>query len=202
MTALDSSLIILMAEISLLIIVFAISYLWVSKRKQNKELHAIHQFINQVEQDVTLNNKPLERLLSDTCGLTPQETDNTLKDINASERALLHNVLQLFLQRELSLLKDIDQSISQLSEPYCKLISTLSIKRRNPNTQDTHNLEQTNQQLKQQLDTALHTIDEITAEYSRVFSGNQTALELENSSKKMLQIFYDAERSIKQNLQP
>lgn len=202
MTVLDSSLIILMAEISLLIIVFAISFLLASKRKQNKELHAIHQFINQVEQDVTLNNKPLERLLSDTCGLTPQETDNTLKDINASERALLHNVLQLFLQRELSLLKDIDQSISQLSEPYCKLINTLSIKRRNPNTQDTHNLEQTHQQLKQQLDTALHTIDEITAEYSRVFSGNQTALELENSSKKMLQIFYDAERSIKQNLQP
>jgi hypothetical protein len=196
-----------MAEISLLIIAFAISFLWLSKRKRNKELHAIHQFIDQVEQDVTLNNKPLERLLSDACGLTPQETDNALKDINASERAVLHNVLQLFLQRELSLLKDIDQSISQLSEPYCKLINALSIKRRNPNTQDTHNPEQTNpeqtnQQLKQQLDTALHTIEEITAEYSRVFSGNQTALELENSSKKMLQIFYDAERSIKQNSQP
>ena len=202
MMALDSTLIILMAEISLLIIVFAISFLLASKRKQNTELQAIHQFIDQLEQDVTLNNKPLERLLSDSCGLTPQETDNALKDINASERALLHTVLQLFLQRELSLLKDIDQSIGQLSEPYCKLINSLSIKSRNPNTQDTHNLKQTNQQLKQQLDTALHTIDEITTEYSRVFSGNQTALELENSSKKMLQIFYEAERRIKQNVQP
>lgn len=200
MMALDSTLTILMLEISVFLIIFAISFLFISKRKKNKELNAIHSFIDQLEKETEINNKPLERLLSDTCGLDPQEADATLKNINATERALLQNVLQLFLQREISLLKEIEQSISQLSEPYCQLISSLSSKPRNPSTQDAQDLKQANQQLQQQLDTALRTIEEITAEYSRVFSGNQTALELENSSKKMLKTFYDVERSIKQNL--
>jgi hypothetical protein len=47
----------------------------------------------------------------------------------------------------------------------------------------------------------MQTIDDITGEYTRVFSGNQSALELENSSKKMLQIFHDAEHCIRTNLE-
>lgn len=197
MMALDSTLIILMLEISVIIILLAVSFLFIAKRKRNKELSAIHNFIDQLEQEFSFNNKPLERLLSDTCGLGPQETETTLKNINASERAVLQNVIQLFLQREISLLKEIDRSISQLSEPYCQLLETLSAAPPATAPKDTQDLMRTNQQLKQQLDTALRTIDEITAEYTRVFSGNQTELELENSSKKMLQIFHDAEHSIK-----
>lgn len=202
MMALDSTLIIIMLEILVLLIVLVISLLFISKRKRSKELNAIHSFIDELEKEITVNNKPLERLLSDSCGLDPQEAEATLKNINASERALLQNVIQLFLQREMSLLKKIDQSISQLSEPYHQLINTLSTHRPTANHTDTQDLQRANLQLKQQLDTALRTIDEVTAEYTRVFNGNQTEMELENSSKKMLQIFYDAERSIKQQLHP
>lgn len=197
MMALDSTLIILMLEILVLLIILAISFLFISKRKRSKELNAIHSFIDELEKEITVSNKPLERLLSDSCGLDPQEAESTLKNINASERALLQNVIQLFLQREMSLLKKIDQSISQLSEPYCQLLEIMSAAPPATAPKDTQDLMRTNQRLKQQLNTALRTIDEITAEYTRVFSGNQTELELENSSKKMLQIFHDAEHSIK-----
>lgn len=202
MMTLDSTLIIFMLEISVLLIVLAISFLLISKRKRNKELNAIHSFIDQLAQEMVVSNKPLERLLSDTCRLAPQEAETILQNINASERALLQKVIQLFLQREMSLLKEIDQSISQLSAPYCQLLETISTHPPATTPKDIQDLMRTNQNLQHELNTALRTIDEITAEYTRVFSGNQTALELENSSKKMLQIFYDVERSIKQQLPP
>nr|WP_305909126.1 hypothetical protein [Methylomarinum sp. Ch1-1]MDP4522014.1 hypothetical protein [Methylomarinum sp. Ch1-1] len=46
----------------------------------------------------------------------------------------------------------------------------------------------------------MKTMDEISAEYTRVFSGKQSELELENSSKKMLRIFQEAENTIRSSV--
>jgi hypothetical protein len=98
----------------------------------------------------------------------------------------------------MALLNQIDKRISNLSLPYCDLLTNLHTSTTLPQVSSNpkQGLERINQQLVQQLDTAMQTIDEITAEYTRVFSGNQTALELENSRKKMLQIFQDTEYNI------
>ncbi len=211
MKTLDTTLMILMAEVSILLVVIAIALFCISRSRRNKEIDTIHQFIDQLEEQVASKNKPLDQLLTGVCGLDRDTVDNTLKQINGAERALLQNVIQLLLQRELSLLYEIDKNLSRLSEPYCLLLGNKvagvdpagqagSTEKAAPTGKADANLAQVNEQLVRQLDTALKTIDEISAEYARVFSGNQTALELENSSKKMLQIFQMAEINIKQSM--
>jgi hypothetical protein len=140
----------------------------------------------------------LDRLLSDKCGLDRPTVNRALQEITDSEKALLQIIIKLFLQREIGLLTEIDEKISNLSEPYCQLLIKMSHGSSNSSTSISNDqgLEFINQQLVRQLNTAMQTIDDITAEYTRVFSGNQTGLELENSRKKMMQIFQDTEHKI------
>jgi predicted transcriptional regulator len=98
----------------------------------------------------------------------------------------------------MGLLGEIDKNIGRLSEPYCQILGEMATHHTVAAESSDDDLKKINEQLVRQLDVALQTIDEITAEYTRAFSGNQTALELENSSKKMQQIFQSAERNIRQ----
>lgn len=206
MMALDSAVVILMGEALAVLLVVAVVLFFLARRKRSQEIGAIDSFISELDEQASIKNQPLDHLLSKTCGFDPKTVQETLQEVSASERALMQCVIQLFLERKMDLLNEIDQSIGNLSEPYCKLLANKSSGESGsrPATDDSqaannlHALERINQQLVRQLDTAMQTIDEITAEYTRVFSGNQTELELENSSKKMLQIFQDAIRDLKQ----
>lgn len=200
MMALDSALVILMAELLAALIILALALFFIARNKRNNEMKAIDSFINQLDEQASFKNQPLDHLLTQTCGLDKKTVQATLQEVSDSERALMQKVIQLFLKREMALLNEIDQAIGNLSEPYCRLLenmTTSSDKAAAP-VGNTQALERINQQLVRQLDTAMQTIDEITSEYTRVFSGNQTELELENSSKKMLQIFQDSIRNLKQ----
>jgi len=70
----------------------------------------------------------------------------------------------------------------------------------NADNNRTNGLERINQQLQQQLTIANKTIEEISHEYSQVFGGTQTALALDNSSKKVLTAFQAAEQAVKQSI--
>lgn len=201
MNIFDTSLMILMAEVSILLITLAIAAFFISRSKRNKEINTINQFIDQLEEQAEFKNKSLDQLLSIACGFDRKTVDATLTQVNDSERALLQSVIQLLLQRELGILDEIDKNIGLLSEPYCQLLNNISTDHAAVADNADANLKRINEQLVRQLDAALQTIDEITAEYTRAFSGNQTALELENSSKKMQQIFQSAERNIKHAMQ-
>lgn len=197
MMTLDTALVIIMAEaLAVLILLFA-GLMFMSRKKRKQEMRAIDSFINKFNDQASFKNQPLSQLLSETCGLNDDAVEQTLKEVSDSERALMQIVIKLFLQREMSLLSQIEKRINSLSLPYFDLLTNLySAKASQPSNSPQQGLERINQQLVQQLDTAMQTIDEITAEYTRVFSGNQTALELENSRKKMLKIFQDTEHSI------
>lgn len=208
MMVFDSALMIFMAEALAVLIVSILGIWFFFRRKRSREFAAINQFIDQLDEAAELKNKPLSQLLNNGCGLSEAQIESVLLEITESERALFQRVIQLFLQREMTLLPEIDQSIGSLSEPYCRVIGNMASHHSqgggtSSNDDNSHAgaLERINQQLVRQLDTAMQTIDEITAEYTRVFSGQQSALELDNSRKKMLQIFQDAEQQIKQNLQ-
>ncbi|MCQ8103094.1 hypothetical protein NP590_03150 [Methylomonas sp. SURF-2] len=198
MMTLDAALVIILAEALGVLLLFCAGWLFFSRKKRNKEMRAIESFIGQYTDQNSFKNQPLHQLLSETCGLDQEMVEQTLKDVSDCERALMQHIIKLFLRREISLLHQIDKRINDLSTPYCELLTNMQA----TSTNSTHSsspaqgLERINQQLIQQLDTAMQTIDEITAEYTRVFSGNQTALELENSRKKMLKIFQDTERNI------
>ncbi|MCQ8127941.1 hypothetical protein [Methylomonas rivi] len=199
MMTVDTALVILLAEALGVLILLSAGLIFISRRKRKREMRAIDSFINQFNDQASFKNQPLHELLSDTCGLDQQTVEQTLKDVSDSERALMQIVIKLFLQREMSLLNQIDKRINDLSLPYCQLLTHLHTTEKGVSSHATppsQGLERINQQLVQQLDTAMQTIDEITAEYTRVFSGNQTALELENSRKKMLQIFQETEHNI------
>lgn len=203
MMAFDSALVVIMAEALAVLTLLAVALFFISRNKRNKEIRAIDSFISKLDEQAALKNLPLEKLLSDTCGLDRKAIDAALQEITESERALFQKVIQLFLEREMDLLGEIEQRIGNLSEPYCSLLTHMASgsTRTSAEGGNAVGLERVNQQLVRQLDTAMKTIDEITSEYTRVFSGNQTALELENSSKKMMQIFQDTERNIKQHVQ-
>lgn len=197
MMTLDTALVIIMAEALAVLILLLAGQIFMSRQKRKKEMQAIDSFIDKFNDQASFKNQPLHQLLSETCGLNDDTVEQTLKDVSESERALMQIVIKLFLQREMSLLHQIEKRIDNLSLPYFDLLTNLhSATASQPAVDPKQGLERINQQLVQQLDTAMQTIDEITAEYTRVFSGNQTALELENSRKKMLKIFQDTEHSI------
>lgn len=198
MMALDSAMVIIMAEVLLTMVVLAGVLFYVSRKKRARELKEINSFLNLMEEQALLKNQPLDKLLRETCGFDTLVVRDTLKNVSQSERELMQKIIQLFLQREMALLNEIDRSIGNLSEHYCQLLNHLAAMPRADADGNAQALERINQQLVRQLDTAMQTIDEITGEYTRVFAGNQSGLELENSSKKMLQIFQDSIRNIKQ----
>lgn len=213
MMALDSALVILMAEALAVMVLLALAMFFWSRSKRGKELAEVDRFITQMADEVELKNRLLEEILVKNCGVDGKAAAVTLQEVGEAERALMQRVIQMFLQRDPALLSEIDQLIANLSDPYCKLMAggddvkagavsggSVASGTGEVGNKKVAGLEHINQQLVRQLDTAMQTIDEITSEYTRVFSGNQTALELENSCKKMQQVFLDAEQRIKANL--
>ncbi|MGZ4959147.1 MAG: hypothetical protein ACXV7J_07840 [Methylomonas sp.] len=209
MMTLDATLVILLVEALVAMILLCLAIFFISRGRRSKEMVEIEQFIGRLDEEEAVKAKLLESILIENCGIDRNTAAVTLKEVSDAERALLQRIIQLFLQRETALLGEIDQLIANLSDPYCKLlaagasspsVASTASGSETMSSNKAAGLERINQQLVRQLETAMKTIDEITAEYTRVFSGNQTALELENSSKKMQQIFYDIEHEIKANM--
>ena len=149
MMAVDSALIIIMAEALALLTLLGVALFFISRSKRNKEIKAIDSFISKLEEQALFKNLPLDKLLSDTCGIDRKTIDATLQEITDSERALFQKVIQLFLQRDMNLLSEIDQGIGDLSEPYCRLLAHMASGKTStsPEAGNSTGLERVNQQL-------------------------------------------------------
>lgn len=206
MMAIDSALTILLVEALVVMLVLAIALLLIARHRRSKEMAEIDQFIDQMEMQALIKSQRLEQFLGEDCGLDPDVIGNVAAAVSDTERVLFQQIIRLFLKRELALLNDIEQQVSHLVDPYHKILVNRdelpegTVLDEAAAVHKLVSVERVNQQLIRQLDTAMKTIDEISAEYTRVFSGNQTALELENSSKKMLKIFFEAEVDIRNRL--
>lgn len=206
MNPFDSVIVILAGEALAFLTLLVIALFFISRNKRGKEMAEIDHFITELEEQAIVKSRWLEQFLEESCGLATAEIEPLLREVNASERAVFEGVIRLFLKRELVLLSEIEQRIGRLTEPYQNLlanrgaIASVAAVQDSPQENQLAGMERINQQLVRQLDNAMKTIDEMSAEYTRVFSGNQTALELENSSKKMLQIFHDAERGVRESI--
>lgn len=205
MTPFDPVVVILAMEALAVFTLLGVVLFFVARNRRGREIAEIDRFISELEEQTFVKNRWLEQFLGENCSMSPADIESLLQEVNASERALFQDVIRLFLKRELALLNEIEQRIGELTEPYQNLLANhgggsaaAANGAQSPSQQA--GLERINQQLVRQLDTAMKTIDEMSAEYTRVFSGNQTALELENSSKKMLQIFHDAERGVRESV--
>ncbi|WP_347986680.1 hypothetical protein [Methylomonas sp. AM2-LC] len=210
MMELNSTMFILISEGFVTLLILVLLMFFTGRNRQAKEMTVIDKFVSHVKQESDVKQQTLESILLYECGIDSEKAATIIEQITTNESALLKHIILMFLQRNPNLLNEIDQLIVNLSDPYQKLLaeSHSGIGSSKPSSLPESasqlkiaGLERINLQLTKQLDTAMQTIDDITGEYTRVFSGNQSALELENSSKKMLQIFHDAEHQIRSNVE-
>ena len=184
------------------LILLLLGFLLFSRKKNLGEQTAANKLIDKLEDTENIKAKQLEGMISENCNIEPDVVKGLLNEISTSERILYQQMIQMFLNRDVELLNDMDQYIDNLSEPYCKIIRYSSD---NVEESDVLNvaedkierLMKETERLGEQLTVAMDTMDEISSEYTRVFSGTQTELELENSSKKMFAIFHNAEQQIR-----
>ncbi len=186
--------IIFMLEASIALLLMMLVWFLISKNNSKGDEVASNKVIDKLQGTEKLKAKKLAELISENCELEPEELNNLLAEIKANERNLYQQIIRIFLKRDVALLGRIDKHIDKFSEPYCKILSHASGGGgKEKELEDSLNkLTESNDRLAEQLTIAMNTMDEISDEYTRVFSGTQTELELENSSKKMFSIFQKA----------
>jgi len=184
---------------ALLLVIVAL-YLFSSHKNKGDQL-ASNKVIARLQDTGNLKAKKLTTLVATHVDIEPAELNEILADMKSSERELYKQIIQLYLKRDVEALANIDQQIDRFSEPYFKVLAHSVAAAVNSETieeqeKKNHLLMEQNEKLGEQLNLAMATIDEISAEYSKVFSGTQTELELKNSSKKMLGLFQQASQKI------
>ena len=202
MIELNSVFVVLMAEALAGLVLLVLVFLLFSRKKNSGEQTAANKLIDKLEDTENVKAKELGNMIAENCNIAPDVVKGLLDEISASERVLYQQMIQMFLKKDIKLLKDMDQYIDNISDPYCKIIrhSLANVDESGALEAAEEKIERLMQQterLGEQLTVAMNTMDEISAEYTRVFSGTQTELELENSSKNMFTIFHDAEQQIR-----
>ncbi len=187
-----------MLEASVVLFILILLIFLFSKNNRKKEYAASAKVIDQLQDTENIKAKKLASLFSTHCKLEQEVLNSLLTEIKSSERNLYQQIIKTFLTRDVKLLGKIEQQIDKISEPYCKVISHASSGKveDKESEEKLQRLTEENKRLAEQLTIAMNTMDEISAEYTRVFSGTQTELELENSSKKMFDIFQQASQKI------
>jgi len=202
MIELNSVFVVLMAEALAGLIFLLLGFFLFSKKQVLGEQTAANKLIDKLENTEDIKTKQIEDMITENCNIEPDVVKKLLNEISSSERVLYQQMIKMFLNRDVELLNEMDQYIDNISEPYCKIIRHSSSNVAESGAPEVvedkiEKLMQEIARLGKQLTISLNTMDDISSEYTRVFSGTQTELELENSSKKMISIFHDAEQQIK-----
>lgn len=197
---------ILLIEALVVLVLLTIIFLLVFRKKNIDRQVAVQGLIAKLKKNE--KKKALERseIITEQSDIDPEIVSEFISEISVKERELYKQIIQIFLNKDANKLKRIDQYFDGLAESYLSTVSYLSQNNEvesevspaellQATVATTDNEEQDN--LKEKLAVAINTMEEISAEYTRVFSGTQTELELENSSKKMFQIFRDANSQVK-----
>jgi len=184
-----------MLEASIVLVLLLLILYFVLKNNSKGDEAASSKVIDKLQDTEKLKSKKLAELISEHCELEQGDLDNLLAEVKKNERNLYQQIIRIFLKRDVDLLGKIDQHIDKFSEPYCKILSHASGgggEKEKELEEKLNKLAEENTRLAEQLTIAMNTMDEISDEYTRVFSGTQTELELSNSSKKMFSIFQKA----------
>lgn len=198
MIELDSLTVIFMLEASLALFVLIIVLFILRKNNRKEGFSVSAKVIDKLQDTENIKAKKLESLFSAHCDIEPITLNELLGEVKSSERALYRQIIRIYLNKDTGSLNKIDQHIENLAAPYCKAITHSSggSEKEKQHAEKLKQLFKENERLGEQLTIAMTTMDEISAEYTRVFSGTQTELELENSSKKMFDIFQQARKVI------
>nr|WP_305909127.1 hypothetical protein [Methylomarinum sp. Ch1-1]MDP4522015.1 hypothetical protein [Methylomarinum sp. Ch1-1] len=122
MIELDSAMIILMTEVLVGLLALAVVLLIMYGKRRSREHAAANELINRLEQAEISRGKKLGQLIRENCVIDNDKLKDILKEIGRCEQALYQQILQIFLKRDVAMLKEIDRYINKLAIPYCQVI--------------------------------------------------------------------------------
>ena len=198
MIELDSVVVVLMIEALVALLSLAFGYFLYTRTTKNNEHKAADKFVVKLKKNESERGKKIEDIILKNCDIEPDSLKKLLQEIITSERSLYQQIIQMFLNRDINLLVEMDEYVHNLSKPYCKALKDKSSHGTNHvalenEVQIAHEkidkLNDERSRLSDQLQMAMTTMDEISTEYTRMFNGTKNKSELEKSSTKMLQIY-------------
>lgn len=197
--------VVLLIEVLVVLVLLVCGFLLFSRNRSSSEQAAAYQFINEFEETENIKLIKIDEMVEQHCSMEADVIKKIQGEISQNERTLYQQVIQLFLNKDEKLLRKIDQTIANLSEPYQQLLNYSATNVAESEKLDVaeskiHKLTVASEYLDEQLRQAIKTMDKISAEYTRVFTGTQTVVELENSSQKMLKAFAECEQRIRASL--
>jgi hypothetical protein len=123
-----------------------------------------------------------------------------LEEIMAREKAIYRQAFEAFLNRDAARLAEIDAQVRELAEPYCRLIEQWREKL--PKYDPTRDLERIDElqaevlrtraeadHARAELALALESLEDVSAEYAKMFGSRKTADQLQASLGRVLGIF-------------
>lgn len=207
----DSLTFILISELSVgLLVAIIIVLVWTLRRK-NREQAAVQNFIEHLKETEDERIDALKQRLKSSTRASEEQLAQTLEEFSLQEKTLYKQIIEVFLHRNLDSVLSIDTRVKAITEPFCKLLSdskgvdesVLQDLRKarqllEEQTNRTKQLRFEANQLAEQLNSALETLDEVSSEYSKMFGESKNAEELEVSQKRILNVFRQAEMKVKQ----
>jgi len=183
----------------LILLIFIIPL--VSRNKKNAAQNAAEILVKKLKKNKNSRSDQLEKILTDATSLQDEQRNQLMEEVADNEKTFYQYVLRMFFNRDTELLKKIDKQVQNISEPYCKLLGNIApavdddaLKKAQ---QEISHLKKQLQKQSQQMETAMRTMNELSVEYTQIFAGRRTELELQNSSKKMLALFHESLQQVK-----
>lgn len=192
-----------MIEAMVVLILLALIFFLFYGKKKSGDQETVHKFINKLKGSEKRKTKERGEMIAENCNVEPGELNEIMNEISSKERELYKKIIQMFLSKDKKVLMKMDQYIEGLAEPYMRIAgastSSNEVEEKSLELANTEidRLKQETEALRNELVINTHSMEEITAEYTRVFSGSQTELALENSSKKMFGILRDIESRLR-----
>jgi hypothetical protein len=180
-----------------LLLIF-ITMLLISMKRKNRDRTAATGLIEKVSKQSELREKEMIDLLGEDSGVDEESLKEIMNEMRVQERGLYQHVIQLYLKRDAKMLSKIDSRVQALVEPYKRLLSEKSggaevdptlLEEIEKIKLEQERLRNDNERLATQLGVAMETMDEVSTEYSMMFSGSKAADELSASKERMFKIF-------------
>lgn len=180
-----------------LLLVFIIILL-ISMKRRKRDRAAASGLIKKVSKGNELREKEMFDLLGEDSGVDEGCLKEIINEMRTQERALYQHVIQLYLKRDAKMLSKIEGQVQALAEPYKRLLSEKSggtevdpglLEEIEKIKLEQNRLRADNERLATQLGVAMETMDEVSTEYSMLFSSSKAADELNASKTRMLTIF-------------
>ena len=101
-------------SVEAMLAMLALIIAWYVRRgnKHKQEFNEIERFVEQIINDDVMKSQMLQTFLFEKLGADQQRLTEAVRELGATERALMQRVIQMFLERDPSLLTEIDRLLA------------------------------------------------------------------------------------------